>query len=138
MTVPAAILTNLRGICLGLPETYEEPAYTGTRWRIRTKTFAHVFVIEDGEPHYYAKDATGEGTVVTFRALPDELHALSNSGHPFFKTTWPPDMIGLVIEDDADWTEIAELLIDSYRVRAPQKLVKQLGARAAPRPTDGR
>jgi YjbR len=136
MTVPQDILAKLRGICLGLPETYEEPAYIGTRWRIRKKTFAHVFVIEDGQPHYYAKDIGRDGTVVTFRASPEELHALSNGGDPFFKTTWPPDMIALLIEDDADWAEVAELLTDSYRVRAPKKLVEQLGARNPSRPAD--
>ncbi|MET0236908.1 MAG: MmcQ/YjbR family DNA-binding protein [Kibdelosporangium sp.] len=126
MTVPDDILTRLREICLGLPETYEEQAYIGRRWRIRKKTFAHVFVIENGQPEYYAKTATAEGTILTFRALPAELHALSNTGHPFFKTTWPPDMIGLVLAD-ADWAEVAELLADSFRVLAPQKLAKLVG-----------
>ena len=28
--------------------------------------------------------------------------------------------------DDADWEEIAELVTESYRVCAPQKLVRQL------------
>ncbi|MCW2798958.1 MAG: hypothetical protein JWQ70_430, partial [Aeromicrobium sp.] len=40
--VPPEILDRLRPICLGLPEAYEEPAWTGTRWRVRTRTFAHV------------------------------------------------------------------------------------------------
>lgn len=29
--IPPAILTRLNAICLGLPEAYEEPAWTGTR-----------------------------------------------------------------------------------------------------------
>ena len=32
--VPLAIVTELRSVCLGLPEAYEEPAWVGTRWRI--------------------------------------------------------------------------------------------------------
>ncbi|MBP2319982.1 putative DNA-binding protein (MmcQ/YjbR family) [Kibdelosporangium banguiense] len=127
MTVPADVLTRLRELCLGLPETYEEQAWIGTRWRIRKKTFAHTFVIEDGHPEYYAKVATAEGTILTFRSPPEELHALSNGGHPFFKTVWPPDMIGMAIEDDVDWAEVAELLTESYRVLAPQKLGRLLG-----------
>jgi hypothetical protein len=131
VTVPDEFLTRLREICLALPETYEEQAWIGLRWRIRKKTFAHVFLIEDGEPAYYAKDATAEGTILTFRAPPEELHALSNTGHPFFKTMWPSDMIGLVLED-ADWDEVAELLTDSYCVMAPQKLVKLVGTERTP------
>jgi hypothetical protein len=60
---------------------------------------------------------------------------LSNTGHPFFKTTWPPDMIGLVLAD-AGWDEVAELLADSYCVMAPQKLVKLVGTERTARPPD--
>ena len=35
-------------LCLALPEAYEEEAWVGTRWRIRTKTFAHVLMIDRG------------------------------------------------------------------------------------------
>ena len=41
--VPPEILDRLRPICPGLPETYEEPAWVGIRWRIRKRTFAHAY-----------------------------------------------------------------------------------------------
>jgi hypothetical protein len=33
--IPPAILAQVRAICLGLPETSEEPAWVGTRWVVR-------------------------------------------------------------------------------------------------------
>ncbi len=36
--VPDALLDELRAVCLGLPEAYEEQAWTGRRWRIRKRT----------------------------------------------------------------------------------------------------
>jgi hypothetical protein len=32
--VPARIVDHLRAICAELPESRQEPAWTGTRWRI--------------------------------------------------------------------------------------------------------
>ena len=32
--VPLTVITRLRAICLALPETHEEQAWVGTRWRI--------------------------------------------------------------------------------------------------------
>jgi predicted DNA-binding protein (MmcQ/YjbR family) len=43
----------------------------------------------------------------------------------------PSGWIGLDLDDDTDWTEVAELLDASYRLTAPSKLVHDLEARAA-------
>jgi hypothetical protein len=43
-------LSALRSLCLGLPESHEESAWVGTRWRIRARTFAHVLTIDAGWP----------------------------------------------------------------------------------------
>jgi hypothetical protein len=48
--VPPEILARLRPVCLGLPETYEEPAWVGIRWRIRKRTFAHVLTVDPDHP----------------------------------------------------------------------------------------
>ena len=40
--VPKALEARVRSLCLALPDAHEEAAWVGTRWRIRTKTFAHV------------------------------------------------------------------------------------------------
>ena len=68
--VVPAVVASLRAICLALPEARQEDAWVGTRWRVRTKTFAHVLVVADGWPPAYARAAgiDGPATVLTFRA----------------------------------------------------------------------
>jgi hypothetical protein len=123
--VPAEVVDRLRSVCLGLPEVYEEQAWVGTRWRIRKQTFAHVVMVDSGWPPAYAKAAASNGpmVVMTFRSSGAELHALSDAGHPFFKPVWFPDIVGMVLDTDVDWDEVAELLTESYCVQAPKRLV---------------
>ena len=122
--VAPEILAELRRVCLGFPETREEQAWVGTRWRIRTKTFAHVLTIDDGWPPVYARVAATDGpaTVLMFRSSGRELRALREGGPPSFAPTWRPDEVGLVLAEDVDWTEVAELLTESYCTQAPAKL----------------
>ena len=126
--VASEVLAAVRAVCLGLPDAYEEPAWVGTRWRIRTKTFAHVLLIDAGWPPAYARAAGTDGpvTVLMFRSAGEELGALRNSGHPFFAPPWRADEIGMVIETDVDWAEVAELLTESYRALAPAALVRKI------------
>jgi YjbR protein len=126
--VPAAIVTRVRRICLDLPEAREEPAWVGTRWRIRTKTFAHVVQIDRGWPPAYAEAAGSAGplTVLTFRAEGDELDAFGRLGPPFFRPVWFADIVGMAIDAGTDWAEVAELLTDSYCLLAPRKLADQV------------
>jgi YjbR len=124
--VPPEIVTALRAVCLGLPETYEEPAWIGTRWRVRTRTFAHVFAVAPGSPSVLARALTlvdGPLTAVTFRSSGPELDALRNAGLPFFYAGWGRDVLGLALDGDTDWEEVAELLTESYCLLAPKKLV---------------
>jgi GNAT superfamily N-acetyltransferase len=122
--VPDEIVARLRTICLALPECSEEQAWTGTRWCVRKKNFAHVIAIDEGWPPAYARAAGTDGpaTVLTFRSAGTELDALSHAGHPFFRPVWFPDIVGMVVDAGTDWGEIAELVTESYRVLAPPKL----------------
>jgi hypothetical protein len=51
---------------------------------------------------------------------------LRGAGHPFFYAGWGRDVVGMVLERSTDWTEVAELLTESYCVLAPRKLVAQV------------
>jgi hypothetical protein len=115
---------RLRPICLGLPDAYEEQAWVGTRWRIRKKTFAHVLVIDPEHQAAYARMVGSDEPVcvVTFRCPGDEIEGLVAGGHPFYKAAWGHDVVGLILDDDADWDEIAELMTESYCVLAPKRL----------------
>jgi hypothetical protein len=119
---------RLGAIAGRLPETREEDAWTGVRWRIRTKTFAHVMVAQPGYASAY-RDITGDDavrTVLTFHATGDELLALTHAGLPFYKPPWSPTIVGMVLDDDTDWGEVSELVTESYRLCAPQKLAGQV------------
>jgi len=123
-----AVVARLAGIALALPEAYEEDAWTGVRWRIRAKTFAHVMVGQEGYESSF-RDITGIAdptTVLTFRSSGDELLALVHAGLPFYRPPWSPTIVGMVLDGDTDWAEVAELVTESYRFCAPQKLVRLL------------
>ncbi|MCD4533171.1 MmcQ/YjbR family DNA-binding protein [Nocardioides sp. cx-169] len=120
----AGVVRRLAAICLALPETREEDAWVGVRWRVRQRTFAHVCQVRDGRPEGYARAAgtRGPALVVVFRAEAAEAAALGHLGPPYFRPEWWPTAAGLLLDDDTDWQEVAELLTDSYRVQAPRRL----------------
>ena len=119
--VPPEVLAKLRSLCLGLPEAFEEQAWAGTRWRIRKRTFAHVLTVDS---------ADGPVTLVTFRSAGPELDALCMAGHPFFRPGSGNNVVGMVLDNDVDWQEVAELLTESYCILAPKRLVQLVGPRS--------
>ena len=52
------VVARVAAIALALPAAYEEDAWTGVRWRIRGRTFAHVLVAQEGYRSSY-RTATG-------------------------------------------------------------------------------
>jgi hypothetical protein len=111
--VPESVLAELRAVCLALPEVHEEQAWSGRRWKIRNRNFAHVITVDSPK---------GPTTVVTFRSSGPELDVLRRSGHPFFRPGWGTNVVGMVLDGDVDWNEVAELMTESYCVMAPKKL----------------
>ena len=125
---PPEIEDRLRGICLALPDAYQEQAWVGTRWRVRKRTFAHVLTVERAWPPGYAEAAALAGPVclVTFRSPGEEMGALVGSGYPYFRAGWGRNVVGMILDDDSDWDELAELLTDSYCLQAPARLAEQV------------
>jgi hypothetical protein len=122
------VVARVAPTALALPDAYEEDAWTGVRWRVRNKTFAHVLVAQEGYTSAY-RDMTGvtePATVLTFRSAGDELLTLTHAGPPFYQPPWSPTVVGMVLDDDTDWDEVAELVTESYRFCAPQKLRHRL------------
>ena len=113
--VPEAVLEHLRSICATLPDAYEEQAWTGRRWRVRKRTFAHVLTVDRPQ---------GPVTVMTFRSSEPELDILRRTGHPFFSPRWGTNVVGIVLDDSTDWAEVGELVTESFCVMAPKKLVQ--------------
>jgi hypothetical protein len=125
--VPESMLAELRTVCLGLPETSEQQAYAGKRWEVRKRTFAHVLGIDDER---------GPKVVMTFRSSGAELAALWADGHPFFRPGWGTNVVGMVLDGDTDWSEVAELVTDSYCILAPKKLSALIDRPDAPADAD--
>jgi hypothetical protein len=122
------VVARVAATALPLPDAYEEDAWTGVRWRVRNKTFAHVLVAQEGYTSAY-RDMTGVSeptTVLTFRSSGDELLALAHAGPPFYRLPWSSTVVGLVLDDDSVWDEVAVLVSECYRFCAPQKLRRRL------------
>ena len=122
------VVARIASTALALPDAYEEDAWTGVRWRVRSKTFAHVLVAQEGYTSAY-RDVTGVAKptmVLTFRSSGDELLALTHFGPPFYQPPWSPTVVGMVLDGNTDWDEVAELVTESYRFCAPQKLRQRL------------
>ena len=112
-----------------MPETYEEPAWVGTRWRVRTRTFAHLLVVEDGWPKAYSRAAGTDGpATVPTSGPPGPSWRRCGVPGSVFPTPWRDDEVGLVLDGSGDWAEVSELLAESYRVLAPAYLSTMLDA----------
>ncbi len=112
--VPEHLVLRISAVIAGLPRTVEESAWVGTRWRVGQATIAHVF---GGEDQLFR---------ITFRAETDEVMAFEHLGAPYFKSGWGGNVVGMLLDDDTDWEELAELLTDSYCLQAPQHLAAQV------------
>jgi YjbR len=123
--VAPEILEELRSICESLPETYEEPAWIGIRWRVRGRTFAHVYTIDPARHLVYARAVASDEPVcvLSFRSPIEDLQGLVGGGFPFFRAGWGPNVVCMVLGDQVDWVEVFELLADSYCQLAPKKLI---------------
>src|SRR6476620_7383385 len=125
---PGDLVARVASTVLAPPGAYEEDAWTGVRWRVRSKTFAHVLVAQEGYTSAY-RDVTGvtePTTLLTFRSSGDELAALTHAGPPFYQPPWSPTVVGMVLDDDTDWDEVTELVTESYRFCAPLMLRRRL------------
>ena len=112
-------LTELREVCLALPESAEVEAWGRPTFRAGKKMFA-VFNSHDG--HGYA---------VTFKPDPTERPALLED-----ERFYVPPYLGpggwVSLDFDAapvDWDEVAELVESSYRQVALQRMLKALDAK---------
>jgi len=125
---PAEVVSRLRGICLALPDAYEEKAWTGVRWRVRNDTFAHVLMVAAGWPPAYARAAGSGGPmcVLTFRSAVAGLDPQHYAQAPFFRPRWWPDIVGLRLDAATDWGAVEELVRGSYALLAPLKLGRRL------------
>jgi len=114
-------LLKLRKLCLALPEAHEVEAWGEPTFRVRNKLFAMFAAANnhhgDGRPAVWCKAAPGNQELMV-RHAPEKFFVPPYVG--------PSGWVGIFLDGDVDWSELAELLTDSYRLIAPKKLVKEL------------
>ena len=107
-----AITGRLRAICMGLPEAAEKQAWGDPTWRVRDRIFA--------------MEKRGDGRVsVWCKAAPGSQQVLVGADPATFFV--PPYVgskgwIGMRLDANPDWGEVAVVVRRSYRLIAPKKL----------------
>jgi hypothetical protein len=113
--VPVATEDDVRAIALSLPETVERPSYGTPGFRVKDRLFARlrepgvlvVWVADEGEKDFL------------IRAEPEKFFTTPHyDGYPSV----------LVRLGAVEREELAELLTDAWRVRAPKRLADALDA----------
>jgi hypothetical protein len=120
---PAGALEHIREICLDLPEATERLSHGSPTFFVRGKK---TFVM-------FLDDHHGDGRLAIWCAAPPGIQAQLVEQEPrrFFR---PPYVggrgwIGVRLDIDPDWAEMAEICADAYRQVAPKTLIAELEAR---------
>lgn len=103
---------RLRAICLALPEAVEKETWGDPTFRVRDRIFA--------------MERRGDGCVSVWCKAPPGSQEVLVGADPerFFR---PPYVghkgwIGMRLDGDPDWAEVAEVVRRSYRLTAPKRL----------------
>jgi hypothetical protein len=119
----AQILKQLRGICLALPEATERLSHGEPTWFVRDKK---VFAMFDDHHH-------GADRIAVHCPAPPGVQSslVDEEPHRFFV---PPYVghrgwIGVRLDVDVDWPEVAGIIQDAFRLVAPKTLAAQLDNR---------
>ena len=115
------IVDELRDICRELPETTEGTPFGAPCFQVRRKNYAMTHRDKQDRPGVWVKGAPGRQEALV-GAFPDRYYRppyLGGKG-------W----IGCWLDDTAlpDWDEIEDLIVESYRLVAPKRLVKAMDA----------
>ncbi len=119
--MPRSPLPRLRKLCLSLPEAHEVEAWGHPTFRVRNKIFATFAPADDphcdGRPATCFKAGPGEQEVLV-RQDPDRFFVPPYVGSRGWVAAW--------LDHSVDWDELAGLLLHSYRLIAPKKLLALL------------
>jgi len=116
-------LVRLTKVCLALPESSRELAGRHARFHVRDKTFA-----------WYLDDHHGDGIVSVSckMALDENREVAALDPARFYLPAYMAHRGWIALRLDAgkiDWSEVAELVADSYRLVAPKRLAALVSRR---------
>lgn len=117
--MPDDSLERLRAICLALPEAIEKEAWGDPTFRVRDKIFA-MPKQGDGRVSLWCKAQPGVQEMLV-DADPERFFVPPYVGH----NGW----IGMRLDRDVDWDEVADLVEASYRMTATKRLTALLDQR---------
>lgn len=112
-------LERLRKICLALPQATEKEAWGMPTFRVRDK----IFVMFEFNHHDSGRIA------LWCKALPGVQQALTGSDpERFFAPPYvgPKGWVGVRLDVEVDWDEVAGLVEQGYRMTAPKRLASLL------------
>jgi predicted DNA-binding protein (MmcQ/YjbR family) len=110
----AGRLERVRALCLALPEVFERETWERPTFRVgKGKIFCM---------------AAPDGSSATMKADPEEREALLADADRFYL---PPYVggkgwVGVYLDRQTDWDEVAELIATSYCLIAPKRLARQV------------
>jgi hypothetical protein len=115
---PRAALDRLRKACLRLPEAVEAGGVGNPSFKVRGRIFAMQHGHE-GRPSCWVKAQRGVQAMLV--------------GHDAERFFVPPYVghhgwVGVRLDGEVDWDELADLIEESYRITAPKRLVTSLDA----------
>ena len=112
-------IDRLRTLCLSLPEAAEKEAWGDPTFRIRDKIFAMV--------------KRGDGRLSVWYKAPEGAQEILIEAAPaqFFRPPYvgPKGWVGMRLDDNPDWSEVAAQIERSYRLIAPKRVAALLDAR---------
>jgi hypothetical protein len=118
------MLDRLRHLCLALPETTERLSHGEPTWFVRGK---QTFVMYADHHHddrlaFWCSAPPGaqDGLV---RLDPDRFFVPPYVGHRGWLGVW--------LDVEVDWEEVAGIVTDAYRAIAPKRLLDQLHSRVS-------
>jgi hypothetical protein len=124
-TAAAQALERIRRACLALPETSERLSHGAPTFFIRA---TRAFVMFHDDHH-------GDGRLAIWCAAPPgaQEQAIEQEATRFFR---PPYVghrgwLGVLLDRDPDWDEVAAICAEAYRRVAPKTLIAELDAREA-------
>jgi predicted DNA-binding protein (MmcQ/YjbR family) len=110
--VPPSERARLRALCLALPEASEQQTWGDPTWRVRGRIFA--------------MEKRGDGRVSVWLKAPPGAQDVLVAADParFFVPPYvgPKGWIGLRLDAEPDWNQVAALVRQSFRLVAPKRL----------------
>jgi predicted DNA-binding protein (MmcQ/YjbR family) len=126
--MPPNPLVRFRKLCLALPEAHEEIAWGEPTFRVRNKLFA---MFASPNNHH-----GGGRTAVWCKATPlNQTEMVRFAPDKYFMPPYvgTSGWVGVWLDREVEWGELAELVRDGYRLVAPKKLRDQLDQPTAPK-----